>query len=104
MSQHADHHPTGYKQYFVIWGILLVMTVVALAAGYLDIPEKLKALILVTITLAKIVVIAAWFMHLKSERFNLVILTVSPIILAIVMFLFTYGEVGGSATHVIMVR
>ena len=100
MGQHADHHPTGYKQYFVIWAVLLVMTLVALGAGYTEINENLKALILVT----KIVVIAAWFMHLKAERFNLVILTISPIILAIVMFLFTYGEVGGSATHILMVR
>jgi caa(3)-type oxidase subunit IV len=104
MGNHAEHHPTGYKQYVVIWGILLVMTLVALLAAEMGIPKNAKALILVTITLAKILVIAAYFMHLKAEKFNLIILTISPIILAIVMFLFTYGEVGGSATHIIMVR
>jgi cytochrome c oxidase subunit IV len=80
------------------------MTLIALAAGYANIPETVKALLLVGITLAKILVIAAYFMHLKAEKFNLIILTISPILLAIVMFLFTYGEVGGSLTHIIQVR
>jgi cytochrome c oxidase subunit IV len=55
-------------------------------------------------TLAKILVIAAVFMHLRYERVNLILLTFAPLILAIIMFAFTFPETLGTATHVIAVR
>jgi caa(3)-type oxidase subunit IV len=97
-------HGIHYKQYLITWFWLLVMTLLALAMGYAPIGEGLKALLLVGITLAKIVLIASIFMHLKFERMNLVMLTFSPLILAIILFSFTFGDTVGSPSHVIMVR
>ncbi len=94
-------HATGDKQYFVTWCWLLVMTSLALGLGYAPVPEALKALLLVGITLAKIVLIASIFMHLRFERMNLVMLTFSPLVLALILFFITFGESGGSPTHVI---
>jgi cytochrome c oxidase subunit IV len=99
-----DQPALHYKQYFLTWFWLLVMTLLALGAGYVEMPETIKALILVGITLAKIVLIAAIFMHLKFERLNLVMITLTPLILSIILFFFTYGEVSGNATHILMVR
>jgi caa(3)-type oxidase subunit IV len=93
-----------YKQYFMTWVWLLVMTLLALGMGYAPIPEGIKVLLLVGITLAKIVLIASIFMHLRFEKMNLVMLTFSPLILAIILFFFTWGETSGSATHILMVR
>ena len=89
---HDEAHPTGYRQYFVTWCWLLVMTLLALGMGYAPMPEALKAFLLVCITLAKIVLIASIFMHLKFEKMNLVMLTFSPLILAAIMYFFTRGE------------
>ena len=100
----GDVHTIHYRQYFVTWFWLLVMTLLALGLGYAPMAEGLKAFLLVGITLAKIVLIASIFMHLKSEKLNLVMLTFSPLILAIILFSFTWGETGGSPSHVIMVR
>jgi cytochrome c oxidase subunit 4 len=103
----VDHaHPKGYKIYAVIWFWLLVMTMLALGVGYVQsIPEGLKALLLVGITLAKIGLIGAFFMHLKWERLNLVMLTFSPLVLSMILFFFTYGETSTKdPSHVIMVR
>jgi caa(3)-type oxidase subunit IV len=96
-----EHHPGGYKQYFMTWIWLLVMTSMALALGYVEaIPEGMKATLLVGITLAKIVLIGAIFMHLKAEKINLVMLTFSPLVLSIILFFFTFGEtVGTNPTH-----
>ena len=102
-SDHA-HGPISYRQYFTTWCWLLVMTLLALGVGYVNMPEGIKAVLLVGITLAKIILIAAIFMHLKFERMNLVMITISPLILSIILFFFTYGETGGSATHILMVR
>jgi cytochrome c oxidase subunit 4 len=107
MTTHGDAHghALSYKQYFVTWFWLLVMTLLALGLGYVNMPPTIKAVLLVGTTLAKIVLIAAIFMHLKFERMNLVMLTFCPLVLALILFFFTYGETNlNDPTHVIMVR
>ena len=101
MTTHEHAHPTGYRKYFITWLWLLGMTMLALGIGYLNvIPEGYKALLLVAITLAKIFLIGSIFMHLKSERVNLIMLTFTPLVLAIILFSFTAGETRGSdPTH-----
>jgi cytochrome c oxidase subunit IV len=75
------------------WVWLLIMTTIALILGYFHfMPEGIKAFLLVTITLAKIFLIGSIFMHLKTEKVNLIMLTFSPLILAIILFFFTFGE------------
>ena len=105
MSDH-DHeqHSINYKLYITTWVWLLVLSAAALGLGYAPINERLKAFLLVCTTLAKIVVIATIFMHLKWERLNLVLLTFVPLILAIIMFSFTFPETLGTVTHVIKVH
>jgi cytochrome c oxidase subunit IV len=104
MAEHHDHHSISYKTYFMTWVWLLVLTALALGLGYTNINEKLKAFLLVCTTLAKILVIAAVFMHLRYERVNLILITFSPLILAIILFSFTFPETLGTATHLIKVR
>ena len=101
-NAHSEAHPHGYKQYFVTWGWLLVMTLLALGIGYAPIPEGFRGFLLVCVTLAKIVLIASIFMHLKAEKLNLVMLTFTPLVLAIILFFITFGESAGSSTHIIM--
>jgi cytochrome c oxidase subunit 4 len=99
----AHDHATSYKQYFITWVWLLVMTSLALGLGYVSsIPPSLKAVLLVGITLAKIALIGAIFMHLRFEKMNLVMLTFSPLVLAVILFFFTFGEVRDDPTHRIM--
>src|SRR5438093_3563356 len=104
MAHEHDATAISYKTYFITWIWLLVLTALALGLGYAPINETLKALLLVCTTLAKILVIAAIFMHLRYERLNLILLTFVPLILAIIMFAFTFPETVGTATHVIAVR
>src|SRR5436190_17596454 len=101
MTTNERAHPTGHKQYFTTWLWLLVMTLFALGIGYINgIPGSIKTLLLVGVTLAKIFLIGSIFMHLKSERVNLVMLTFSPLVLAIILFTFTSGETrGNDPTH-----
>src|SRR5436190_14343206 len=97
-------HSINYKTYLWTWFWLLVLSLLALGLGYTNINEKLKALLLVCTTLAKILVIAAMFMHLRYERINLILITFAPLVLAIILFSFTFPETLGTATHVIQVR
>jgi caa(3)-type oxidase subunit IV len=101
MTTHEHAHPTGYRQYITTWCWLLLMTALALGIGYIhSIAEGYKAILLVGITLAKIFLIGSIFMHLKSEKVNLVMLTFTPLLLAVILFIFTFGEtVGTDPTH-----
>ena len=40
----------------------------------------------------------------RREKLNLVLITVAPLILAVILFSFTYPETLGNATHLIRVR
>ncbi len=93
-----------YKTYLWTWFWLLVLSLLALGIGYAPLNEKLKALLLVGTTLFKILVIAAIFMHLRYERLNLILLTFAPLVLAVILFSFTFPETLGNATHVLHVR
>ena len=97
-------HSLSYRTYLMTWAWLLVLTAIALGIGYAPINEGLKAMLLVGTTLLKIFVIAAVFMHLRYERVNLILITITPLILAVVMFAFTFPETLGTPTHVIRVR
>src|SRR5215467_260811 len=103
MAEH-EQHALSYKLYLKTWGWLLVLTALALGLGYAPINEKFKAFLLVCTTLAKILVIASIFMHLRYERLNLILLTFVPLILAVILFSFTFPETLGNATHLIRVR
>ena len=102
----SDEHENSisYKTYLLTWFWLLVLTALALGLGYAPLPERLKALLLVCTTLAKILVIAAIFMHLRYERVNLILITLAPLILAVILFSFTFPETLGNPTHLIRVR
>jgi cytochrome c oxidase subunit IV len=104
VAEHHDQHSITYKTYLLTWFWLLVLTGLALGLGYANIDERLKAFLLVCTTLAKILVIAAVFMHLRYERINLILITFAPLILAVILFSFTFPETLGSATHLIRVR
>jgi len=104
MAHEHDTHAISYKTYFITWVWLLVLTSLALGLGYAPINETLKAFLLVCTTLAKILVIAAVFMHLRYEKLNLILITLAPLILAIIMFAFTFPETLGTSTHIISVR
>ena len=76
----------------------------ALGVGYAPLNETVKAFLLIGTTLSKILVIAAFFMHLRYERINLILITFAPLVLAVIMFSFTFPETLGNATHLIQVR
>jgi cytochrome c oxidase subunit 4 len=97
-------HSISYKTYFMTWVWLLILTALALGLGYTPIGERFKAVLLVCTTLAKILVIAAVFMHLRYERINLILITFVPLVLAIIMFSFTFPETSGTTSHLLRLR
>lgn len=98
MTTHA--HANHNRQYFTTWCWLLFMTLLALGLGYVDaIHGPIKTTLLIGITLAKIFLIGSIFMHLKTEKVNVIMMTFSPLVLSIILFAFTFGETRKDPTH-----
>ncbi len=76
----------GYKIYWITWAWLLVLTLLALGAGSVAMPYAVKATLLITISVGKISLITAFFMHLRTEKLSLILVAVTPIVLGIIMF------------------
>lgn len=57
----------GYKLYWMIWGVLLALTVVMLFVDIAPIPRAIFVIVMVGAMLAKAFLIAGYFMHLRYE-------------------------------------
>ncbi|MBV8951047.1 MAG: cytochrome C oxidase subunit IV family protein [Actinobacteria bacterium] len=62
-------HPTPF-QYVMIGVVLVVLTALEVTVSYLegDIPNGLIILLLLVMMVAKFVLVAAWYMHLRTDR------------------------------------
>ena len=64
----AEHHPVRIKGYLVIFGALMVLTVLTVAVSYLNLSTTATVLVALAIATAKASLVAMFFMHLKGER------------------------------------
>jgi len=62
-------HPTP-RQYVMIAAILVVITAIEIGVSYLggDIPNGLIVTLLLVMALTKFVLVASWFMHLRTDK------------------------------------
>lgn len=67
MSQDSAPHP-NVKTYLVVFGLLMVLTVVTVTVSWLHMPPAIGILIGMMIATVKVGLVAAFFMHLKGER------------------------------------
>jgi len=69
MSEHShseEHHVTGYKIYFIVWVILMILTATTVYVSYLDF-GTLNIVIAMVVASIKAAAVALFFMHLKFE-------------------------------------
>ena len=68
MSGSGEEVKTHIKTYWTIGGALLVLTVVTVAASYLDFAVPLAIAVALIIAATKGSLVASYFMHLVGER------------------------------------
>jgi cytochrome c oxidase subunit 4 len=64
----AGHHAPDVKLYLIIFGTLMVLTVVTVLVSYWHLPIHLAVLVGLAIASFKASLVAAFFMHLKGEK------------------------------------
>ena len=86
MTEHS-HHAPNTKLYFMVFGALMVLTVVTVLVSYLHFPPALGIFIGLLIATFKAALVAAFFMHLKGERLLIYGLLGITLICAAIMLL-----------------
>jgi len=85
----AHKHPN----YILIWVYLAVLTAAELGLAFeLPIARNLKLVLLLALAVWKALLVAMFFMHLKFERWNLRMLFIIPIPLAMIFILAAISE------------
>ena len=74
-----------HPPYLLIWLYLAVLTAAELGLAFeLPISRNLKLLLLMVLAIWKALLVAMFFMHLKFEKWNLRILAIIPVQLALI--------------------
>ena len=86
---------TAHKRpnYILIWVYLAVLTAAELALAFeMPISRNLKLLLLLFLAVWKAALVGLFFMHLKFERWNLRIMAIIPVPLALIFILAGMSE------------
>ena len=81
-------------RYFLIWFILLALTVGEVGYAFLDLPKIWLAVGLIIMAIWKALLVALYYMHLRYEPRRLWGLAASPLPLAVIMVLAVITEYG----------
>jgi cytochrome c oxidase subunit 4 len=82
-----------HPPYLLIWLYLTLLTAAELTLAFeLPISRNLKLVLLMVFAVWKALLVAMFFMHLKFERWNLRILFIVPLPLAVILILAVITE------------
>lgn len=88
MSEHAESAGShGYKGYWILWAILLMLTVTMIVIGESDLPKVPHTLLLLIGSSVKASLIIFFYMHLRFENRNLILVVLIGIfVTGVLMF------------------
>ena len=79
---HAEGHHDHRRRYIVIWGVLLVFTMIEIGITFLPLPRWALIVGLLAFMLAKASVVGLYYMHLITEKTALRWVIILPGLLA----------------------
>jgi caa(3)-type oxidase subunit IV len=75
---HGDHR----RDYFRIFWVLLVLTILEVGVSYLKIDKRIISAVMIALALSKAAFVGLYYMHLKYEKRSLLWLAFTPLPLA----------------------
>ncbi len=95
MSNRDNDH--AEPNYWGVWAALAVLTVIELLVAKAPVPKFIMVFSLCALALAKAALVAAYFMHLKFEKYALILVVLSPLLLSAILYI---GLVPDAITHI----
>lgn len=78
--------------YFLVWGVLFVLTLAELGVAFLSLPKKFIIVVLVFLAVWKALLVALYYMHLRFEPRRMWVLAVSPVPLIAILLVAVLSE------------
>ena len=89
----GDHGKHKEPPYLLIWGVLLVLTLMEVGFAFIPfLPKFWVALGLIIMAVWKAILVAMYFMHLKFEPRRLWVLAASPLPLVVILIVAVIQE------------
>jgi cytochrome c oxidase subunit 4 len=99
-SAALPHHKVNY---FLIFGILVVLTILTIGAGFLNLQQEwMRVLLALTIASIKATFVALFFMHLKFESKLIYFILIVPLTLTIILICALIPDIVLPALHKLM--
>jgi caa(3)-type oxidase subunit IV len=88
-EQHRHHSHTPF---FVVWGVLLVLTAIEVYLGYQNMEPKRMLSILMCLSIVKAALIIGYFMHMKYEVSRMKWLTMTSLVFCLAMMMVFFPD------------
>ena len=88
MENPEHKHPP----YFLVWGLLLILTVAEVFYAFLELPKAWLVFGLIVMAVWKALLVALYYMHLRFEPRRLWLLAASPLPLAVILVVVVLQE------------
>jgi cytochrome c oxidase subunit 4 len=100
---HTEPMPHHKVNYFLIFGILVVLTIVTVGVAFINIEQEwIKVVLALTIASIKASFVALFFMHLKFESKLIYFILIVPLILTMILVFALFPDVVLPAWHKMM--
>ena len=81
----TEAHEFKHPNYWAVWAILTVLTLVELGVAFLPWQKQVIMLLLVGMALWKALLVALYFMHLRFEKTRMLIFAIAPLPLTVII-------------------
>lgn len=88
----AGHEDHGDPPYFIIWFVLLVLTLAEVGYAFLSLPQFWLSFGLIVMAFWKAALVALYYMHLRWEPRRLWVLAASPLPLVAILIIAVLTE------------
>jgi cytochrome c oxidase subunit 4 len=96
VSATGKTHEHAEPNYWMVWLSLAILTVVELLVAQVQGARAFVVFSLCALALVKAALVAAYFMHLKFEKYALILIVLSPLLLSGILYV---GLVPDATTH-----
>lgn len=92
MSEHSEHPIIPLKTYFLVFGSLIVLTILTVTLAQIDF-GRINIAIAISIASAKAALVFLFFMHLKYDHLINRVILMSSLFFVIILGTFTAGDI-----------
>lgn len=89
---HGEHEEHKEPPYFLIFGVLLILTLAEVGYAFLSLPQFWLAFGLIVMAFWKAALVALYYMHLRFEPQRLWVLAASPLPLVVILIVAVLQE------------